>query len=246
MKKTLRRGLVSLLVLAMALAPVGAFVDEDSIVLKDAVATTQELGIFSGREDGSFDPHALLTRGELGKIYHAFITEGDEEKSQRMRDNVDFLSPDAVFWGEFSDVKSHWARDYILLCDNFYYLFDYVGDSFCPDKEVTAYELCKTMLYLMGYHEELNDLADESITMALIEEYELMVDVPEAVTEPVSRQSAALIISNALGCTTVMNEYILGSVDGVLVSHIECVPQTRSLEETYFPKEVEAETESEM
>lgn len=179
---------------AFAVDP-AAYTDADRIVYAKAVTVLSQLGVISGKEDGSFDPQGLVTRAECAKMLSAMLHGGDPEQ-------VPQQSGEAVF----SDAKGHWAETYISDCAQRGILNGREKDVFDPDANVTGLELAKMALGALGYDSVAYQLTGrnwDSQTNRLA----LMVCDPSlyeelgeevAVSEPITREVAAQILYNTL------------------------------------------------
>ena len=74
--------------------------DKDDIVNKESVQTLVELGVLGGRDDGSFDPTAFMTRQEAAKVMAVMLCGGD----------FNAVATDAVY---FTDTADAWGLTYI-------------------------------------------------------------------------------------------------------------------------------------
>lgn len=173
-----------------------AYTDADQIVYEKAVTVLSQLGVISGKEDGSFDPQGLVTRAECAKLLVALRCGGNPERIPAHE------GPPA-----FSDITGHWAEDYISYGKKSLRLLTGRGDgTFDPDAPVTGLELAKMALGALGYDpvayqltgrnwdSQTNRLALMVCDPSLYEE--LGEDV--AVSEPITREVAAQILYNTL------------------------------------------------
>jgi hypothetical protein len=86
------------------------------------IGTLQNLGIFTGYEDGSFKPEEFITRAEIAVI------------AAKLDANA--------FGGttDFSDISGHWAEVYIAAAESGGLLRGYEDGSFNPDAYITRAE----------------------------------------------------------------------------------------------------------
>ncbi len=211
---------ISLPTLAAAADDPAAYTDADQIVYAKAVTVLSQLGVISGKEDGSFDPQGLVTRAECAKMLSAMLHGGDPEQ-------VPQQSGEAVF----SDAKGHWAETYISDCAQCGILNGREKDVFDPDANVTGLELAKMALTALGYDPVVYGLTGrnwDSNTNRLA----LMVCEPSlyqglgedvAVSQPITREVAAQILYNTL-------------YNGIIEIIPETDPATGETSNTYVPK----------
>lgn len=72
LKRVLSLALASVMLIGMMVVGASAanyddFSDKDKIVNKEAVSTLVELGVIAGKDDGTYDPTGIVTRGEMAK-----------------------------------------------------------------------------------------------------------------------------------------------------------------------------------
>ncbi len=120
-------------------ASAAEFSDADKIVNADAVDTMVALNIINGKDDGSFDPEAVVTRAEMAKMITVALNGG--------KDPV--LGTSAT--PKFSDIGGHWAQKYIEYCANLSIINGRGDGTFDPAAPVTGTEAAKMMLVAMGY-----------------------------------------------------------------------------------------------
>ena len=86
-----------------------------------AVSTLSSIGVILGRDNGSFDPNAFITRAEFAAIAARFDPTGN---------------PEGVF---FTDIAGHWAEREIIIAANNGWVEGYNG-LFRPDDYITRAE----------------------------------------------------------------------------------------------------------
>ncbi len=176
-----------------------AFSDDNAIAHKEAVYGCVELGIIKGHSDGSFDPAADVTRAEMAKMIAVTQSGGREPYVFGLK------AP------SYNDTKNHWAKDSILFCSSTGIVSGMGDGSFALDQEVTALQAAKMLLVTLGYDAEIESFTGtdwaEKIDARAIENG-LYVNLSEALQKdaPLSRDSAAQMIWNALGQKTIMYE----------------------------------------
>ena len=131
------------LLLCMAL-PAGAqdegaaFTDRGSIRNVGAVQMLVDLGLISGYDDGTFRPGNFITREEVAKLVAILCTENPQ-------------APADVY---FYDAQKSWALGYIGYCAGQGIIAGDGMGSFRPKDNVTAQELAKMLLVILGQNPE--------------------------------------------------------------------------------------------
>lgn len=196
-----------------------AYTDGDRIVYREAVDTLSQLGVISGKEDGSFDPQGLITRAECAKLFCLMECGGDMTQLPGPAQDL-----------PFSDIEGHWAENYISDCAWRGVLNGRGEGIFDPDANVTGLEFTKMALGSLGYNPAFYGLTGpdwKSMTnrLALLtcspSLYEGL-DENAKMSGPVTREVAAQILYNIL-------------YNGILeaVPHVD--PATGMCEFTYSP-----------
>ena len=127
------------LLLCMAL-PAGAqdegaaFTDRGRIRNVGAVQMLVDLGLISGYDDGTFRPGNFITREEVAKLVAILCTENPQ-------------APADVY---FYDAQNSWALGYIGYCAGQGIIAGDGMGSFRPKDNVTAQELAKMLLVILG------------------------------------------------------------------------------------------------
>lgn len=178
------------LLLCMAL-PAGAqdegaaFTDRGSIRNVGAVQMLVDLGLISGYDDGTFRPGNFITREEVAKLVAILCTENPE-------------APADVY---FYDAQNSWALDYIGYCAGRASLPATAMGSFRPKDNVTAQELAKMLLVILGQNPETYSGAgwDERVN-ADAQSFGIYYGLTAQVSKPVTRDNACLLIYNAMRC----------------------------------------------
>ena len=209
LKKVLALGLALVMILGMFTIASAAetkktaqdFTDWADVEHKDAVALAVDLGIISGKPDGSFAPNDPIDRASWAKLVY-YTATGD--------DNADAYLGTAT---DLVDVQGNWAESYI----NYIYVNEYVsGDGqghFMPTSNITVAGGLKTMLTVLGYDAEDRGYQNTSAWMGNImtdaKRNGLMDDVDRKNTAAVNltRDVAAQIVYNALQANTQTPEY---------------------------------------
>ena len=66
------------------------FTDDEKIVNQNAVDTMVALNIINGKDDGSFDPEATVTRAEMAKMITIMLNGGSEPALTASASNAKF------------------------------------------------------------------------------------------------------------------------------------------------------------
>lgn len=186
------------------------FTDTGEIANREAVAALYELNIVKGKEDGSFfDPAAPVTRAELVKMICVALGGGAEPILGR-------------YTPTYADTAGHWAKDYIEYGTRLGLVSGRGGGVFDPDAPVTGSECAKILLTALGYDAAaegfLGVFWDIPVNFRAVEK-DLYAGL-ECLTPsaPLTRDSAARMVYNALDAGMVEYEYQLVAVDGVLTT----------------------------
>lgn len=174
-----------LLLLALPSGAAGAdeFTDSADITHLEAVRMLTDLGLLSGYSDGSFRPDVPVTRAQIAKLI-ALLSSDD---------------PAAARSAGFADVaEDSWAAAFIDYCAA-QGIVSGSGGLFRPDDPVTALELCKMLLVLLG-----NDASDytgahwDENVRTDAERCHLLRSFDSGLTRALTREDACLLILNAL------------------------------------------------
>lgn len=134
MKRMVQKGVLSLLVLAMAVSPAlaaSSFPDvAENAEYSEAVEYLKGTGIMCGDDKGNFNPDKTVTRAEMVTIICNMLGETEN------------LAVSNTFY----DVSTaHWANRYITKAIDLGFISGYGNGKFGPDDTVT-YEQAITML----------------------------------------------------------------------------------------------------
>ena len=180
------------LLLCLAL-PVGAsdgaeFSDRGEIRNVGAVQMLVDLGLISGYSDGSFRPASYITREEVAKLIAILCTENPQ-------------APADVY---FYDAQNSWALTYIGYCAGQGIIAGDGMGSFRPKDNVTAQELAKMLLVILGQNPETYSGAgwDERVN-ADAQSFGIYYGLTAQVNQPVTRDNACLLIYNAMRCPAI-------------------------------------------
>ena len=155
LKRMLSLAVAAMMLIGMMVIGAGAadvyedFTDKDEIQNKEAVATMVTLGVFEGKNDGSyFDPTGTVTRAEMAKIVAVSLSGG-----------VDPVTGSGSNTVKFSDVPTtHWAYKYISFCVQQNIIAGRGDGTFGPEDPVTGSQAAKMFLCALGYSAEYHGL----------------------------------------------------------------------------------------
>ena len=202
LKRVLSLGLVGTMLSGLMVMGASAaskdFTDAADIVNKDAVSTMVALGVINGKEDGStFDPKGNVTRAEMAKMICVALNGGLDP----ILGTKDTPS--------FTDIKGTWAEKYIEYCVSLNIINGRNDGTFGPTDTVTSTEAAKMILATLGYKGDGSGLTgtDWAInTNSLGNQVGLYKNLTTLnVTAPMSRDSAAQMLYNALDAKQVTN-----------------------------------------
>lgn len=189
------------------------FTDADDINNVEAVDTMVALNIINGKDDGSFDPEATVTRAEMAKMITIMLNGGSEPALTASAANP-----------KFTDIGGHWAQKYIEYCVSQGVINGKGDGTFAPDATVTGTEAAKMALTALGYNSdvfnftgidwEINVNAAANAPAANL--YEGLRTINPAAG--LSRDNAARMLYNALDANTVEIGYDISS-NGVTTNY---------------------------
>ena len=110
------------------------------------ISTLTNLGVLEGYPDGTFGPDDTITRAEFATICARFADREPPEKT------------------ELKDIKKHWAKDHIMICEGNNWIIGYEDKTFRPENDITRAEavtIVNRMLHRLP--EQLSDLLDGMI-----------------------------------------------------------------------------------
>ena len=190
------------------------FTDADDINNVEAVDTMVALNIINGKDDGSFDPDATVTRAEMAKMITIMLNGGSEPALTASAANP-----------KFTDIGGHWAQKYIEYCVSQGVINGKGDGTFAPDATVTGTEAAKMALTALGYNSdvfnftgidwEINVNAAANAPSANL--YEGLRTINPAAG--LSRDNAARMLYNALDANTVSISYNITS-NGVETTYV--------------------------
>lgn len=205
MKRTACLILSIWLLLCLAI-PVGAadaeaFTDQGDIRNVGAVQMLVDLGLISGYEDGTFRPQNYITREEVSKLVAVLCTD----------------EPESMGGVYFYDAQNSWALSYIGYCAEQGIIAGNGQGSFRPKDNVTAQELAKMLLVILGNSPERYSGAQWAQNVnADAQQAGIYDGLTAQVSQPVSRDNACLLIYNAMRCPAIQDPDAEGLMKYVL------------------------------
>ena len=205
LKRALSLALAMVMVLSMMVVGAGAanyddFSDKDEIVNTEAVSVLVELGVIAGKDDGSYDPTGIITRGEMAKMICVVLNGGKDPSLG----NVTNYS--------YNDTVGHWAAGYIEYCTQLGIVAGDGTGKFNPNATVTGSEAAKMLLVALGYKSEIEGFTGANWAIAVnvrANQKGLYSDLSISVDAGLTRDSAAQMVYNALDATVVSYTYTL-------------------------------------
>lgn len=184
--------LILILLLSMALptyAAGTAFSDQDEIRHESAVAVLTDLGLISGFSDGSFQPAEPIKREQIAKLIALLCTDEIPQTQ----------------YVDFADVETtSWAIPYIAYCEQRGII---VGSNglFRPKDNVTAQELAKMLLVVLGFDAERYTGREWAANvMSDAEKCRLYHGLSGSNTREICRDDACRMILNALQSSAIV------------------------------------------
>ena len=212
LKRVLSLALASVMVVSMMVIGAGAanfddFSDKDEIVNKEAVSVLVELGVLAGKDDGSYDPTGIITRGEMAKIICVVLNKGQDPNLGSVTSNT------------YTDTVGHWAAPYIEYCTNLNIVAGKGDGTFAPNDTVTASEASKMLLVALGYNAQFESMVGSNWAVAtnvLANRNGLYDGLTLDVSAGLTRDNAAQMMYNALDAKVVEYEYaVIPSGDSI-------------------------------
>lgn len=200
LKKVLALGLALVMLLGMFTVASAAetkkvatdLTDFDKVVNKEAVSLMVDLGVIKGMPDGSYAPANTIDRASWSKMVYYVLTNEED---------ASVYVPAAPVFTDVTD--QHWA------CGEIAYLKTLGivagdGTSFRPNDEITMVEAFKMMLTGIGYDAKYekfeNDANWAGNVMKMASRLGLTDKISAKQTDKLTRDVAAQIVYNALGC----------------------------------------------
>ena len=221
LKRVLSLALASVMVVSMMVIGAGAanfddFSDKDEIVNKEAVSVLVELGVLAGKDDGSYDPTGIITRGEMAKIICVVLNKGQDPNLGAVNSNT------------YTDTVGHWAAPYIEYCTTLGIVAGKGDGTFAPNDTVTASEASKMLLVALGYNAQYENMIGANWAVAtnvLANKNGLYDGLTLDVSAGLTRDNAAQMMYNALDAKVVAYDYSV-IPDGDSISAIATAKET--------------------
>lgn len=116
----------------------------DNASYAEAVEMLSKLGIFTGYEDGTFQPDKTITRAEAAAVITRFLNQEDTAKA---------MAGSTVF----TDMNGHWATGYVNFGVQKGYINGMGDGTFRPDDPVTYEQIVKMIVAALGYEIKAED-----------------------------------------------------------------------------------------
>lgn len=187
MKKIITITLVLILIFTNTLAYSIEFSDVKDTKYEEAIQFLASYDIADGFPDGTFRPDEFITRGEMSKLLTIML--GYKEYSQNMT-------------SVFSDMKGHWAEQYVEIMSTFDIVQGYLDGSFRPDSKIAYTEAVTMILRTLGYTDK--SLPGDWPYDYYVKAGELgVVDGVPLTYGYATRGDVALMLFNVINCNTV-------------------------------------------
>lgn len=218
LKRVLSLALASVMLIGMMVVGASAanyddFSDKDKIVNKEAVSTLVELGVIAGKDDGTYDPTGIVTRGEMAKMICVVLNGGKDPSLG----NVTKYS--------YTDTVGHWAAPYIEYCAIRGIVAGKGDGTFGPNETVTGSQAAKMLLVAAGYQSAIEGFTGanwEVNTNVRANAVGLYDGLDINPSQGLTRDSAAQMVYNILDVEQVTYKYTLvANGDGTFTSVTE-------------------------
>ena len=218
LKRVLSLALASVMLIGMMVVGASAanyddFSDKDKIVNKEAVSTLVELGVIAGKDDGTYDPTGIVTRGEMAKMICVVLNGG---KDPSLGDVTKY---------SYTDTVGHWAAPYIEYCAIRSIVAGKGDGTFGPNETVTGSQAAKMLLVAAGYQSAIEGFTGanwEVNTNVRANAVGLYDGLDINPSQGLTRDSAAQMVYNILDVEQVTYKYTLvANGDGTFTSVTE-------------------------
>ena len=218
LKRVLSLALASVMLIGMMVVGASAanyddFSDKDKIVNKEAVSTLVELGVIAGKDDGTYDPTGIVTRGEMAKMICVVLNGG---KDPSLGDVTKY---------SYTDTVGHWAAPYIEYCAIRSIVAGKGDGTFGPNETVTGSQAAKMLLVAAGYQSAIEGFTGanwEVNTNVQANAVGLYDGLDINPSQGLTRDSAAQMVYNVLDVDQVTYKYTLvANGDGTFTSVTE-------------------------
>ena len=218
LKRVLSLALASVMLIGMMVVGASAanyddFSDKDKIVNKEAVSTLVELGVIAGKDDGTYDPTGIVTRGEMAKMICVVLNGGKDPSLG----NVTKYS--------YTDTVGHWAAPYIEYCAIRGIVAGKGDGTFGPNETVTGSQAAKMLVVAAGYQSAIEGFTGanwEVNTNVRANAVGLYDGLDINPSQGLTRDSAAQMVYNILDVEQVTYKYtMVANGDGTFTSVTE-------------------------
>ena len=233
LKRVLSLALASVMLIGMMVVGASAanyddFSDKDKIVNKEAVSTLVELGVIAGKDDGTYDPTGIVTRGEMAKMICVVLNGGKDPSLG----NVTKYS--------YTDTVGHWAAPYIEYCAIRGIVAGKGDGTFGPNETVTGSQAAKMLLVAAGYQSAIEGFTGanwEVNTNVRANAVGLYDGLDINPSQGLTRDSAAQMVYNILDVEQVTYKYtMVANGDGTFtyVTEIDKTADNKTVLEDKF------------
>lgn len=188
--KNLNKVFAMLLVVAMMMTSV-VFADfsdvADDAAYAEAVNVGVALGLFTGYEDGTFQPEGNITRAEFAAMVVRALNQENQAKSAATASAV------------FPDVAAdHWANGYINVASKRGIVNGYEDGTFRPENNVTFEEAVKMLVVAIGHEPEVGAAGYPLGYLSVADDYDITDDAMGVVGEAATRGLVAQLLLNSM------------------------------------------------
>ncbi len=188
--KNLNKVFAMLLVVAMMMTSV-VFADfsdvADDAAYAEAVNVGVALGLFTGYEDGTFQPEGNITRAEFAAMVVRALNQESQAKSAATAATV------------FPDVAAdHWAKGYINVASKKGIINGYEDGTFRPENNVTFEEAVKMLVVAIGHEPEVGAAGYPLGYLTVADDYDITDDAMGVVGEAATRGLVAQLLLNSM------------------------------------------------
>lgn len=188
--KNLNKVFAMLLVVAMMMTSV-VFADFSDVAndaaYAEAIDVGVALGLFTGYEDGTFQPEGNITRAEFAAMVVRALNQESQAKSAATAATV------------FPDVAAdHWANGYINVASKKGIINGYEDGTFRPENNVTFEEAVKMLVVAIGHEPEVGAAGYPLGYLTVADDYDITDDAMGVVGEAATRGLVAQLLLNAM------------------------------------------------
>ncbi|MBO7209255.1 MAG: S-layer homology domain-containing protein [Clostridia bacterium] len=188
--KNLNKVFAMLLVVAMMMTSV-VFADfsdvADDAAYAEAVNVGVALGLFTGYEDGTFQPEGNITRAEFAAMVVRALNQENQAKSAATASAV------------FPDVAAdHWANGYINVASKRGIVNGYEDGTFRPENNVTFEEAVKMLVVAIGHEPDVGAAGYPLGYLSVADDYDITDDAMGVVGEAATRGLVAQLLLNTM------------------------------------------------